>query len=131
VDNNPNGREYGTVEVRLEEAARKDELLAGFAQSIHVQVSHTQSVVRLPPGAVLLASSAREANHAYRVGSSAWGVQFHPEFDAEIMRAYIRNQSKALRAEGQDPDMLFSETRDTPFGSEILRRFAAMTRRLG
>jgi len=39
----------------------------------------------IPPGAVELLSRATEAGEAFRWGESAWGIQFHPEADDEIL----------------------------------------------
>jgi len=38
----------------------------------------------LPAGAVLLASSERYPHQAFRVGTHAYGLQFHVEVDADI-----------------------------------------------
>ena len=136
VEENPLGWELGTVEIRLEEQAARDELLGGLDSvmrnpritAMKVHASHTQSVTRLPPGAVRLASSSRDANQAFRVGKTAWGVQFHPEFDCEIVQTYIQHCRKKLIAEGQDPDQLLRESHDTEWGAEILQRFAKVAR---
>ena len=40
------------------------------------------------------------------MGEAAWGVQFHPEFDAEVVTTYIEHYAERLRAEGQDPAAL-------------------------
>jgi GMP synthase (glutamine-hydrolysing) len=45
VGDNPNGHEYGTVEVRLNEHARQDPLLGGLPNPLKLHVSHTQSVL--------------------------------------------------------------------------------------
>ena len=126
VADNPLGREYGTVEVRLAEPARTDLLLGDLPDPLPVQVCHTQSVLRLPEGAVRLASGARDANQAFRVGACAWGVQFHPEFDAAVVRAYIDHMRPLLAAENQNADQLRATCVDHPYGSEILRRFARL-----
>jgi len=123
VEVNPRGWEMGTVEITLEETAARDELLGGFDSAMKVQSSHTQSVTRLPRKAVRLASSSRDANHAFRVGKAAWGVQFHPEFDRETVQTYITYCRKQLIADGQDPDQLLRESEDTSCGTEILQRF--------
>jgi GMP synthase (glutamine-hydrolysing) len=123
VGDNPNGREYGTIGVALEEDARDDPLLGGLPNPVEVHVSHTQSVLRLPPGARRLASSTRDANEAFVVGAAAWGVQFHPEFDADIVTEYIRHSASVLAGEGQDPAGLAAGCHDTPYGATILRRF--------
>jgi GMP synthase (glutamine-hydrolysing) len=128
VQQNPLGWELGTVEVTLGEAGLHDEILGGSEATIRVHVSHAQSVLRLPKNAVRLATNARDINQAFRVGANALGVQFHPEFDAEIVRAYIEHCRSRLVAEGQDPDRLMSEAADTEVGSGILTRFAKVTR---
>jgi GMP synthase (glutamine-hydrolysing) len=128
VEENPLGWELGTVEITLEDPASRDVLLGGFDSMLKVHASHTQSLTRLPRGAVRLASSSRDVNHAFRVGRTAWGVQFHPEFDCEIVQTYIQHCRKKLIADGQDPDQLLRESQDTRFGAEILKRFARVAR---
>ncbi len=118
VGYNPNGREMGTREVTFLEAAFRDRLLGGLPGTIQVHLSHSQSVLSLPPGAIHLALNSLDRNQAFRVGDCAWGVQFHPEFDAGIMRAYVKEEGLP---EG-------SSIIDTPFGNEILRRFATIAR---
>jgi GMP synthase (glutamine-hydrolysing) len=131
VGNNPNGREFGTVQVDLDEHAKSDPLLGAFSTPIKVHVSHIQSVLSLPAGAKHLASSALDANQAFVIGKAAWGVQFHPEFDAEVVIEYINSRRQALRHEGQDPDCLVETCADTPFGSAILRRFVQIVKDAG
>jgi len=128
VEENPRGWELGTVEITLEETAVRDGLLGGFDSALRVQSSHTQSVTRLPRKAVRLASSSRDANHAFRVGTTVWGVQFHPEFDRETVQTYIEHCRRKLIAEGQDPDQLLHESQDTSCGTEILQRFAQVSK---
>jgi GMP synthase (glutamine-hydrolysing) len=126
VGDNPNGLEFGTVEVQLEEEAARDLLLTGFGTSIRVHLSHTQSVLRLPERAQRLASSGMDRNQAYVIGNAAWGVQFHPEFDADIVRAYIAQFKEQLHKEGKNPQQLAANCTDTPVGPQILRRFRAI-----
>lgn len=123
VADNPNGREFGTIRASLSAAAQSDRLLGGFGASIEVQTSHTQSVTRLPPGARLLASSALDPHLAYAIGDRVWGIQFHPEFDATVVKAYVEATRERLIAEGRDPDQILRRVKDTPVGSQILRRF--------
>jgi GMP synthase (glutamine-hydrolysing) len=129
VQQNPFGWELGTVEVTLQEPALRDEVLGGWGTEIRVHVSHAQAVLRLPKNAIRLATNARDINQAFRVGRCAWGVQFHPEFDSEIVQAYIEHCRVKLIAEGQDPDRLMRESSDTPVGSRILARFAGVVAR--
>jgi GMP synthase (glutamine-hydrolysing) len=128
VDRNPLGREIGTVEVRFDEGISSDSLLGGLSQQISVQVSHVESVVALPTEAVHLGASAGDPNQAFAYGPCAWGVQFHPEFDAEIVRGYIKARRSLLLEEGLDPDAISHNTRDTDHGTRVLRRFGEIVR---
>jgi GMP synthase (glutamine-hydrolysing) len=128
VENNPHGRHIGTVDVRLTDAAHADPLFMGFDPVLHVPVSHRQSVTELPAGARLLATAERDPLHAFAVGERAWGVQFHPEFDADIVRGYIDARREQLVVEGLDADALWQCARDTRHGRELLERFARLVR---
>lgn len=131
VGDNPNGREFGTIAVHLDAGVGGDGLLGGFSTPIKVHVSHIQSVLRLPGQARRLAYSERDKYQAFVVGDCAWGVQFHPEFDAEIVREYINHHREKLIGEGQDVDELVATSVDTVYGTEILRRFGAVANRRG
>ena len=120
----PTGIEIGTVEVAFQSEAAADPLLKNLPSRIKVHASHTQSVARLPQNAVLLASNDNEPHHAFVVGKTAWGLQFHPEFDAEIMRTYIDEFAESIRSNGQNPEALKQSVQETPYSRFILKRFA-------
>ncbi|WP_285412305.1 glutamine amidotransferase [Variovorax sp. efr-133-TYG-130] len=122
--NHPGGAEVGTVTVSLTEAAATDPLLGGLPAQFPANAVHWQSALRLPEGAVPLAASAHEPVHAFRAGKHAWGVQFHPEFDAEAMRGYIDNLRGELTAMGADPQALRNGVSETGAAASLLGRFA-------
>jgi GMP synthase (glutamine-hydrolysing) len=128
VERNPLGREIGTVEVSLRDEAACDALFRGLPRRLRVQATHVEAVLELPRGARWLASSERDAHQAFAVGRTAWGVQFHPEFDADVMRSYLVERRAALTREGLDADALIREASDSPDGPALLRRFAALLR---
>jgi GMP synthase (glutamine-hydrolysing) len=76
---------------------------------LSVQACHSQSVLRLPAGATLLASSDMDPHHAFSIGRRAWGVQFHPEFDGLVVRLYIQRFAEELGRQGIDVDRLLAE----------------------
>lgn len=116
VDDLPGGPEVGTHTVRLMADAGQDALLAGLPGQFPAQLVHYQSVLRLPEGAVLLARSDMEPHQAFRVGGCGWGVQFHPEFSAQAMQAYVEHAKEARDA----------PVHATPDAGSVLGRFAAM-----
>jgi GMP synthase (glutamine-hydrolysing) len=126
VGRNPRGREIGTVALELHAAAREDPLLGGLPAQLKVQATHVESVLELPPGARLLASSATDPHQAFACGERAWGVQFHPEFDAEVVRTYLEVRREEIRGEGIDPESLERAVEESPHGTRLLRRFAEL-----
>jgi GMP synthase (glutamine-hydrolysing) len=124
---NPAGVQVGVVDITPSEAAGGDPLFSVMPGRFPACVSHRQSVLELPPAAVQLASSAMDANHAFRVGPCAWGVQFHPEFAAGLMPAYVEGFKAVLEDEGKDRGAILRGLRPTPESAKLLRRFAAVT----
>lgn len=120
----PGGPEIGTAAIELADAAHADPLLHGLPARFDAQVAHWQSALRLPEGAVLLAGNAYEPHQAFRIGLRAWGVQFHPEFDAEVVRGYLDQSDGELRALGLDPEALRERVAATPTSAQLLGRFA-------
>lgn len=123
VGYHPGGREMGTLEVTLSDCVKGDPLFADQPDRFHVHLSHLQTVLELPPGAQLLASSSHEPHQAYRVGACAWGVQFHPEFDEPIMRAYLQRLKTRLGEEGLDATAMIAQLQPTQAAQEVLHRF--------
>lgn len=123
VTENPRGREIGTVAIEL---LVPDELFEGAPQPFFANMSHRDSALRLPADARVLARSELEPHAAVRFAPRAWGVQFHPEFDADVMRGYIEAREDILTSEGIEPSSLKSE--DAPGAAALLGRFATLAR---
>lgn len=128
VGYNPHGREMGSVRIeRLPESAR-DALFDPTPAAFDAQATHLQTVLEPPRDAVVLARSSLDACQAVRFGPRAWGLQFHPEFGAREMRAYIRARDGALADEDFDVAAMLREVRTTPHARSVLRRFARLLR---
>lgn len=98
VGPNPRGREMGTVEVDLSPSAQ-DPLLGSMPRRFAAQVSHVD-VIRVPSAALkVVGTSGHDPCHVVRAGETAWGVQFHPEFDEAVSRMYIETRTDALERE--------------------------------
>lgn len=123
VGYHPRGREVGTVTVHCQSGVHRDPLLNVLPDIFPAQSSHAQSVLALPKNAVTLASSDFEPVHAFRVGETAWGVQFHPEFTEAVMRCYIHKQRDELAEQGLDADQVARAVTPSPAG-DMLGQFA-------
>jgi GMP synthase (glutamine-hydrolysing) len=80
-------------------------------------------VHKLPPAAQCLAQNFYEPHHAYRIGDFSWGVQFHPEYDSVIMRAYIVEQAREMSLTDEQTAALLRSVSETPMAARVLRNF--------
>lgn len=103
-----------------------DPLFAGVPRAFDVHETHVDAVTRTPPGAEILATTARDPVAAFRVGPRVHGVQFHPEIDADIMRGYVTARSQIIRDEGGDPDAILAAIHDGTRGHDVLRNFVRL-----
>ncbi len=103
VEKGAAGVEAGARLVAKRDIAWDDELFADVPFTPMVVQWHEDAVVDLPPGAVLLAGSSRYAHQAFRVGSRAWGLQFHIETPPEMVRQWGREYGEAVLDAGLDP----------------------------
>ena len=82
-------KEIGWYEIELTAEGRRDPLFADAAGTETVFHWHGETF-DLPAGGVLLASSERCANQAFRVGSYTYGLQFHLEVTPEMIADWCR-----------------------------------------
>ncbi|WP_084965641.1 type 1 glutamine amidotransferase [Thermoactinospora rubra] len=87
VERGAAGLEAGACAVTALPAASADPLLSGLGTAVAVQY-HQDAMTRLPEGAVLLMTGAAYPHQAYRLGSRAWAVQFHPEATPDIFASW-------------------------------------------
>jgi GMP synthase (glutamine-hydrolysing) len=120
VQKNPRGREIGTV--RIERIA-DDPLFEGLPAAFEVNATHIDTVTVLPPGATRLARSSLDDHQAIRFTETCYGVQFHPEIDADVMRAYLEARREILATERFVVEALLAEVTHAPHGRQILRNF--------
>jgi len=123
VRRNPLGREIGTVRIARTSDHR---LFTGLPRTFDVHETHVDAVTRLPPGCEVLATTARDPAAAFRIGDRAYGVQFHPEMDADVMRGYVTARAQVIREEGGDPEAILAGIHDGTRGHDVLRNFVRL-----
>jgi GMP synthase (glutamine-hydrolysing) len=128
VDYHPSGREVGTVDIERLPDAADDALLGPTPLRFRAHASHQQSVLELPKGAVTLARSAHDPHHAVRYAAHAWGLQFHPEFSAEIMRGYLQRRPPARHGDCPQGCCAQRAWAPAPQARGLLRRFRGIAR---
>lgn len=126
----PAGAEVGWAPVVFTGPARSDALLGGLPSEVTVLHWHGDTF-DLPPGAERLASSDRAVNQAFRLGGSAWGIQFHAEVDRGAVEAFVRDLGDDARSAGVDPEEIVEAadghlTALAAVTASITERFASM-----
>jgi GMP synthase (glutamine-hydrolysing) len=99
--------EVGVLPVTLTDDGRSDPVFAGIPPEFLTLQWHGDTF-DLPDGATLLASSPAYPNQAFRLGQTAYGVQFHVEVTEQMARewaqvpAYAEYADRVLGAGGID-----------------------------
>lgn len=127
----PQGPEVGLRLVAKRDAAATDPLLADLPFTPDVVQFHSDEVRTLPAGATLLAVSPHCTNQAFRVGPSAWGLQFHIETTPELMRQWMREDpvvAELVPAAQHDEQVLTQAHLDlAETWQPVARRFVQMS----
>jgi len=82
--------EIGVVNIALTPEGRSDRVFGQLPEVLLGLQWHGAAVVRLPEGAVALAGNERCTFQALRVGTCAWGVQFHVEVESSTIPKWAR-----------------------------------------
>ncbi len=105
--------EYGTPEsgavlIITTAAGRNDPVLGVLGEGAHMIENHVDQITQLPSDAVLLGRSTDVENQAFRIGKRVWGLQFHPEVNAERIAQW---DESALGKKGFDREKLVAKAR--------------------
>ncbi|MCW5693893.1 MAG: gamma-glutamyl-gamma-aminobutyrate hydrolase family protein [Pseudolabrys sp.] len=104
VRRNPKGREIGFGRgIRLTEAGRKHPMYVGKLDVFNAPTVHLDEVETLPAGATVLSSNAVSQVQAVEFrtpASTAWGVQYHPEYPLRELAVIVRRIGTRLIGEG-------------------------------
>jgi len=132
---NPRGREFGFGRhIRLTAAGREHPMFTGKPQVFEAPTVHRDTIVRMPPGASVLAENDNgiQAMAVSGAGARFWGVQYHPEYDfVDIAAAADRYRETLVRERiFEDPPAVTAfasamrALQTNPRQQSLLRRFA-------
>jgi GMP synthase (glutamine-hydrolysing) len=104
VRKNPKGREIGFGRrMKLTEAGRKHPMYAGKPDVFNAPTVHLDEVETVAPGTTVLACNEVSDVQSAEIkinGTTAWGVQYHPEYPLREIAAIVRRIGQRLIAEG-------------------------------
>jgi GMP synthase (glutamine-hydrolysing) len=92
--------EIGWFDVAMSPDATTDPVLGALGTTFPAFQSHYDTF-DLPPGAQVLGTTG-ELVEAYRIGESAWGVQFHIEANPSVVYGWLAVYRDAMDKAGVD-----------------------------
>ncbi len=117
--------ELGTHWLHLTEAGKADSLFGPLGDIFGGQMGHEDSVVELPPDAILLASTDLVTNQAYCFeGKPIYCTQFHPELNRQDLMGRIDQYPEYItRICGLPPERFSEMVEETTETEQLLPRF--------
>ena len=83
--------------MQLTREGQQDDLFRGLGQTLSVFQWHDDTFA-VPDGGILLATGRPCRNQAFKMGSCAYGLQFHMEVTADMVRAWSEEEGAAFDA---------------------------------
>jgi len=111
VEPNPYGRTVGLRQVDWEPDVIFDPLVGAIAGEDRAVQWNRDVVVDLPPSGVVLATGLDGAVQAARFAATVWGVQFHPEADADVVRRWACDRAPTVVGAEPSGDAVVDEVR--------------------
>lgn len=123
--NDPNNAEVGTHQLFLTPHGARDPIFGQLPAEFLVQTGHRDRLIQLPPDAVLLASSHRVDNQAYRFrGKPIYATQFHPELsDSRLRQRMIQYPQYTDPKANTTAMQVLEELKPTTESNSLLSRF--------
>ena len=96
VVKNKKGWEIGSSKISLTDKGVESRLFKGIEKKMIVYESHQDTVTELPKNISVLANNSYGLQ-SFSYGENTFGVQFHPEFNSQIMNSYMSARSKTIK----------------------------------
>jgi GMP synthase (glutamine-hydrolysing) len=109
VERNPRGQQVGLLDIGWTAAADADPLMGPLATPRRGVQWNDDVVTALPDDATLLAETAYGEVQAVRYAPAMWGVQLHPEVDADGLKPWAEEDRGSHETRGLDTDALLQE----------------------
>ncbi|HEY7071650.1 MAG TPA: type 1 glutamine amidotransferase [Acidimicrobiales bacterium] len=92
VGRNPAGKQMGLLPVGLTSESVGERLFANVTEGSRAVQWNNDIALELPEGTAILAETPDGVPQAIRIGEAAWGIQFHPEVDADMVAAWAADE---------------------------------------
>ena len=101
----------------------EDKLLGVLPEKFEGYEAHSQSVLKLPSNAKILAYNNHDEIQSFSYENHIWTTQFHPEFISDIAKEYVKINKKNIINIGKDYNEIYNEIEDYKYGEILLNQF--------
>jgi GMP synthase (glutamine-hydrolysing) len=109
-------KEVGWYTVELTKDGQKDLLFRGLPKSFKVFQWH-EDTFEIPAGGLLLTQGKGCRNQAFKIGTNAYGLQFHVEVTEEMVKSWMREETGRV-----DTKKILSDTKNLKETFELQAR---------
>jgi GMP synthase (glutamine-hydrolysing) len=109
VETNSRGQTFGLRALGWTPDAHLDPLMSTVATDRRGVHWHDDVVTEVPAGTVVLARAPGVEVQAARFAPTVWGVQHHPEVDADLVRPWAVSDREHHLAQGLDTEAVLAE----------------------
>jgi GMP synthase (glutamine-hydrolysing) len=121
VVNYEKNAEAGSVKITVTKEGKKVNLYKDVPSSFWALSGHKDSVVKLPKGAKILASSQKCKINSYKLGENIYSIQYHPELDIENLIWRLKLYPEYLK--GKPLSEIRKQYKEVPYATKILDNF--------
>ncbi|OPY76078.1 MAG: GMP synthase (glutamine-hydrolyzing) [Syntrophorhabdus sp. PtaU1.Bin058] len=115
-------REIGWYTVRVTRGGKKDILFRDIPERMVVFQWH-EDTFEIPDGGILLTTGKPCKNQAFKIGSNAYGLQFHVEVTADMIREWMKDEKDQNAAKKTLADMVKAEKDFLKQAGQLLNNF--------
>ena len=121
VVKNQMGREIGSCVINLNKAGKESTLFSGLSDSFYAYETHEDVIIDNKANLIELARNDYGVQ-AFKVNNFHYGVQFHPEFNMELMDIFINinQKDKPIKKQISNINLDISNTIFTNFFKSII-----------
>ena len=102
-------REIGWFKVQLTDAGIKDSLFKDLDKELIVFQWH-QDMFEIPKEGILLATSEKCPNQAFKLKKNIYGLQFHIEMTSQMIKEWLEEEVKEGGIEKKEAERILRET---------------------
>ena len=115
--------ETGIFQINLNDKGQAEKIFEGLPTQFNAILGHQDTVLSIPEGAELLASSQRCETQAFKYSDMIYSTQFHPELDYEGLQERLQLYPSYVQERKEGEEDPFDPSKEVHIVTKILDNF--------